>query len=810
MRVDGDIRVRFGDFELDSRSGKLFREGRPVKIQPQPLRVLGILAERPGEIVSREHLRDRIWGDATFVEFDQGLNYCIRQIRIALRDEASEPAYIETLPKQGYRFIASIASQPLVEENNGNGNYASPPVDAQTVDTPARRRLKPAFALPAGLVVLGIIAGGVWLHQRSTRQHWARDVAIPEVARLTGESKPLAAYQLMRQAEQELPTDPQLAAIEQAATRWVSIDSAPAGAQVEIQDYLSPGGAWFSLGSTPLVDIKIPNGYFRWKLSKAGFTDLILAPVTARAMHFQFEAPGAASGGMVQIPAGPFGNMIDFVGWFVYNLPAYKIDRLEVTNQQYQEFMDQGGYAKREYWKQKFVKDSKELPWEQAMELFRDSTDRPGPATWEGGHFPAGQADYPVSGVSWYEASAYAAFAHKSLPAMAQWYKAAAPPDLVRFSILQSNFGGHGPMRVGASNAVGPYGTYDMAGNVREWVSNAIDGDRRFILGGAWRTQTYQAFDPEALPPFDRSPLNGFRCVVNTAALPAAVTAPVVRQARDFSKAKPASDEVFQAYKSMYAYDHTPLNARNEGVVEDTSDWTKEKITIDSGNGRERLPLYLYLPKNVRAPFQTVLFFPSARVEFMPSSQNLGDLQFVDYIIKSGRALLYPIYSGTYERRGRHGLPGSVEDRELIMVQSKEVRRAVDFLETRPEIDKARLGYLGVSAGTAYGVIYTALEERLKAIVFLDGGFFLGPVARGRDQVDFAPRIKQPVLMVNGRYDFTFSPERAQIPLFNMLGTPPADKKRVVFDTPHDISQEKGQLSREVLAWLDRYLGRVN
>jgi len=365
-------------------------------------------------------------------------------------------------------------------------------------------------------------------------------------------------------------------------------------------------------------------------------------------------------------------------------------------------------------------------------------------------------------------------------------------------------------MPVGASNAVGPYGTYDMAGNVREWVSNAIDGDRRFILGGAWRTQTYQAFDPEALPPFDRSPLNGFRCVVNSAPLPAAVTAPVVRQTRDFSKAKPASDEVFQAYKIMYAYDHTPLNAKIEGVVEDTPDWTKAKISIDSGDGRERLPLYLYLPKNVHAPFQTVLFFPSARVEFMASSESLGDLQFVDYIIKSGRALLYPIYSGTYERRGRHGLPGSVEDRELIMVQSKEVRRSVDFLETRPEIDKARLGYLGVSAGTAYGVIYTALEERLKAIVFLDGGFFLGPVARGRDQVDFAPRIKKPVLMVNGRYDFTFSPERAQIPLFNMLGTPPADKKRVVFDTPHDVSQEKALLSREVLAWLDKYLGRVN
>ena len=110
MDGNGDRRLRFGDYELDSRSGKLLRDGRPVKIQPQPLRVLEVLAEQRGEIVSREQLRERIWGEATFVEFDQGLNYCIRQIRVALRDDALKPAYIETLPKQGYRFIASIAA----------------------------------------------------------------------------------------------------------------------------------------------------------------------------------------------------------------------------------------------------------------------------------------------------------------------------------------------------------------------------------------------------------------------------------------------------------------------------------------------------------------------------------------------------------------------------------------------------------------------------------------------------------------------------------------------------------------------------
>ncbi len=112
MGAGGNGRVRFGDYELDSRSGKLFRDGWPVKIQPQPLRVLRFLVERPGEIVSREQLRARIWGDTTFVEFDQGLNYCIRQIRLALRDGPSEPLYIETLPKQGYRFIASPALPP--------------------------------------------------------------------------------------------------------------------------------------------------------------------------------------------------------------------------------------------------------------------------------------------------------------------------------------------------------------------------------------------------------------------------------------------------------------------------------------------------------------------------------------------------------------------------------------------------------------------------------------------------------------------------------------------------------------------------
>ncbi len=165
MEGNGDRRLRFGDFQLDSRSGKLLRDGWPVKIQPQPLQVLAFLTEHCGEIVSREQLRERIWGEATFVEFDQGLYYCIRQIRLALRDDASKPVYIETLPKQGYRFIAPItangrtsdSAHPVVESAAG----PAPPVSlVEPVTFPPSKQLPwKVWGVVLALAATGIAVG---------------------------------------------------------------------------------------------------------------------------------------------------------------------------------------------------------------------------------------------------------------------------------------------------------------------------------------------------------------------------------------------------------------------------------------------------------------------------------------------------------------------------------------------------------------------------------------------------------------------------------------------------------------------------
>lgn len=105
---------RFGDFVLDPRSGELLRRGARVKLQNQPLQVLLLLLERPGDLITRDELRERLWPGNTFVDFDQGLNKAINSVRRALRDHAEKPRFVETFPRRGYRFIQPLEAAPPV------------------------------------------------------------------------------------------------------------------------------------------------------------------------------------------------------------------------------------------------------------------------------------------------------------------------------------------------------------------------------------------------------------------------------------------------------------------------------------------------------------------------------------------------------------------------------------------------------------------------------------------------------------------------------------------------------------------------
>jgi len=668
------------------------------------------------------------------------------------------------------------------------------------------------YLVAAVMIAAVLISVGVWQYRLLAERRWAIEEGIPQIESLQEQKKPLAALLLMEKAEHILPNDKQLKQISADQTIDASIVTEPAGAEVEIQDYLTPGGAWVNLGTTPLQHVRLPKGYFRWKVSKQGFPEMLQAWDADTAMDFSLTDLQQSPAGMVPTPGGELTTYEGFLGWVgPYQLPPFYVDRFEVTNREYQKFVDSGGYAKKQYWPAVFADDGHSLSWDEAMVRFRDTSGRQGPASWEGGHYPEGQADFPVSGVSWYEATAYAASVGKSLPVVAQRYQV-APQDAEPYIVLESNISASGLAKVGAYQGLGPFGTYDMAGNLREWMENETDENLRLIIGGSWQSPLYLYTNPEALSPFDRSATNGFRCVLNSKPLPAATVGPVHRMTRDFAAFKPVSDEVFNAYKLLYAYPQTPLHAQVEGVVKETVDWTEVKVSFDAAYNGERMAAHLFLPKNVKPPFQTVLFFPSARVlELPPDSSTLGDVKFFDYILQSGRAVMYPVYEDTYERRTKNSLPGGAQKVDLTRDWYKDAARALDYLATRKDIDTRKLAYLGVSMGAADGVILsTLLEDRLKTTVLLDGGFFMGKPPAGGDQADFAPRLKIPVLMVNGKYDYTFSVENAQNPLFKMLGTPDADKRHVLLDTPHDVTEDRVHLRGAVLDWLDKYLGRVS
>ena len=199
-----------------------------------------------------------------------------------------------------------------------------------------------------------------------------------------------------------------------------------------------------------------------------------------------------------------------------------------------------------------------------------------------------------------------------------------------------------------------------------------------------------------------------------------------------------------------------------------------------------------------------MIFFPAADAFRLRSSRDLS-MYWLDFIIRSGRAVFYPFYKGTYERGwGWTGTPGPNTWRELHVAWSRDLARGIDYLETRADIDRSRLAFYGVSAGGDAGVVLTALEPRLKASVLQGTGIFKESPPE-IDPLNYAPRVRVPTLLVNGRYDFELAFERSQRALFDLLGTASADKRHAVFETGHAIPVH--DVAGAVLPWLDRYLG---
>ena len=658
----------------------------------------------------------------------------------------------------------------------------------------------------AAAAALGIAVGATatWAAVRQSRARWARTIAPPEAQRLIEAGSVYAAYRLLRRAEEYLPDDPVIRSLLDGSTTRLRIESTPPGADVFVRDFFDPPDAWELIGRAPLPSVRLPVGTVAMKASAPGRrTHQGLNWTIRRVFRFPLVDSLTSPPDMVSIVGGSVELFNEAV-----QLENYWIDRHEVTNAQFKIFLhDSVGYERPEYWKS-LLAAGDSLTWQEAQRLFRDRTGRPGPATWEVGTYPDGQEDYPVGGVSWYEAGAYCAALGKQLPTVYHWFHAANFGEVDTYISL-SNYSSSGPQAVGNPRTLGANGTYDMAGNVKEWTWNGAWGHRRFILGGGWTEPSYLFVDHDAQPPARRHPTDGFRCARYEAPVSATLTGTVATPTRDYRHETPANDQVYNVIAGLYQYDPSPIEGRVEATDDTHPQWRIERVSYAAAYGDERVPAVLLTPKNVAPPYQTLVWFPGAAAFFTrtPLGNGEGQHAFFQFLVQSGRAVLFPAYKGSYERSF-----GLIVRRDvwpdILIPAAKDLRRGLDYLATRSDIDTTRFGYVGFSMGAGVGPIMTAIEPRFKASVLLSGGLYRWRRGPEGEAINFLPRVRVPTIMINGQNDFFFPVETSQEPMYRFLGPTPPHKAHLVLPSGH-IPDERQKVVDAALAWLDRYLGPV-
>jgi eukaryotic-like serine/threonine-protein kinase len=676
------------------------------------------------------------------------------------------------------------------------------------------------WKLAGALLLLALVVAFIvpWWQQR---EH-ARNVLLPAIEEALAKSPNSDAriLEMALAAERVLPKDHELSKLWPLIATTLTIETQPAGAGVYWKDYGTPDARWHFAGTTPLKEARVPRNLLRVEVRRQGFQTLeLVAPRTIVNLgtdvpRLTLDRAGVLPPNMVRIPGSKAAmNLTGLEKYEGSQVPEFLADKYEVTNREYKAFVDAGGYSNASYWRFPILDGGKEIPLRAALARFIDRTGRPGPATWEAGTYPDGFADHPVGGISWYEAAAYASWAGKQLPTVYHWTQL-ADTSRTEYLLPFSNFSGKATTVAGNLPGLSSFGVYDIAGNVREWTFNASgNAGLRFILGGGYTDPSYAFNDATAQPALDRSPTNGFRCIreLPGADVPAALRQPLSQEFRDYARERPADDRTFAQFARQFVYDRAALEAHTDNVVE-SEDWRLETVTVNAAYNGERIAIHVFLPRHGTPPYQPVVLFPGSAMLFVSrfDPRWISDYRDYSFVVKSGRALILPTYKSTFERQD--GLQSDVTNESVaykdhVIMWVKDFSRTVDYLETRRDMRSDRIALLGSSWGGFMGPIVAAVEPRIQAVVLNVGGMSMERSLPEVDQINYLPRVSQPVLMLNGEYDNYFPVETAQKPMFRLLGTPPDKKKMIVYPSGHLVPRV--EFMKETLSWLDRYLGPV-
>ncbi len=687
---------------------------------------------------------------------------------------------------------------------------------------------RPLARLGVGVAVF-VLAIAAFLSWGTARVSKAR-ASLAEIASLAADGNYVDAYDRAVRAERVLGDDSVLADLMFEVSDLLSVTTEPAGASVFLQPYAGgTDGAPDSqlVGVTPLRHHRVPRIDHRVVLALVGFqaVERIASSALDRSMRryadssqtirlaLTLQPLDKGHEGLVFVPGGEYTmTSPDIPPGLSARLDDFLIDRFEVTNAAYQRFVMESGYANPTY-------------WSGANSTVRstlvDRTGLPGPRHWVGQAFPDGKDRYPVTGITWLEATAYCRSVGKRLPTVYEWEKTARD-GRVSLGVLmpwgymsstgpsvgRANFAGSGSMPVDAFPfGISPYGAYAMAGNVKEWTANPM-GDGYVVTGGSWEDPAYLYTEFGSQPASHSSMALGFRCARTVSEARAAQGEERIEFELRTPVYSPVDRTAFRSLLAHYRYDPRPANARMIESAE-TEGWTRERIWID-GVESDSVLLYFYTPTGTPPPFQTIVF--------VPGSDAFCCRTLVEHVewaigpaIRAGRAVLAVVLEGMVERGWGPGYTrpptNSVRFRDQMVRHATELRLGMDYLATRGDVNMDLLAYVAVSFGAGSRLGFAAVDDRYKAVVFIGGGIDerMKPTLPEADNVNFAPYIDVPKLLLNGRNDEEHPWLTRALPLWNLLSEP---KKLVLVDGAGHVPPLEARIPA-INDFLDETLGPV-
>ena len=665
-------------------------------------------------------------------------------------------------------------------------------------------------------IAVTILIGGffIYYYNKSISKDELFEVKLPEIIDAFENNEVSKVYDEIIKLKNNNVSNPIIDTYFEKVTSEVDIISTPKEYEVYMDLQSDSIENWIFMGKTPISKIRVPNDWFTLKFIFGNNEFIARSSVNALRGKRNYGFPDVNKFDSAKFNLVLGGKRsLQFPGLDHYSsieIGPYLISKFEVTNKEYLDFILDEGYENEEYWKFAINEDSGFM--NSIINSFTGKFGKKGPSNWSYGMYPEGQENFPVTGISWYEAMAYANYRNLSLPNVYQWASAATLSISSSF-MYNSNFSQNQLINVGSKENSNFFGLYDIAGNVREWIVNSLSDDSSIkgILGGSFTDEPYYFNDYFGQSSLDRSIGNGIRLVKNLKSeYKTDLTAndQYFVKVRDFLNEENISDDVFEIFKSQYDYKKSSLNKIEEKLDYSVSSFAVDKFTIDAAYNNEKLPGYVFYDKNIDKPYKPIIFFPGSNALNTDSFENgiENRMKRLSYLLSEGYAIIHPIYKSTYERRDdiKSDYPDETDGyKNAVIKWGKDYKRAIDYIESRDDMDMDKLSYYGISWGGSIANILLAIDDRVKNSVLYVAGIEFQTCKKEVDKFYYTSRIKIPVLMVNGKYDHFFPLETSQIPMFKLLGTPEEDKKHYVYETGHYVPRD--ELIKLHLDWLKKY-----